>query len=229
VGAPWHKFIPLEYIDRTMNTLSQRNLKDSVIEFEQVYKHKESGIFAALDRHTIFFANGRPVSDLVFITLTPSVKLPTPGPHISVLPRHSPRLLEGQRFDVSPSSPAKIEQIPFTPVQTPITNPVPLTPINEDSFFGPTSPMLTTTSLIHIYSQINPISGELPPHSPPLDNDDVNLDHMLDSVLNNNTGQTDPEQFTDGDYLLGTPEVVNSFLDFDSLYNQQTPQEQSPK
>jgi len=79
VGMPWHQFIHKDYVERTLSILSQRSMQDSCISFEQVYKHKDNGIFVALDTHRIFFANGEPVSDLVYIELTDSsTKLPSP-------------------------------------------------------------------------------------------------------------------------------------------------------
>ena len=50
-----------------------------MIQIEQIYKHKEAGIFATVDTHKIFYSNGKPVSDLVFITLSTPHKLSSGG------------------------------------------------------------------------------------------------------------------------------------------------------
>jgi len=80
IGMPWHKFIHKDYVDSTLEILSKRNVQDPSVSFEQVYKHKDDGIFAAMDTHKIFFKkNGDPVSDLVTIDLTrSSTKFPSP-------------------------------------------------------------------------------------------------------------------------------------------------------
>lgn len=44
-----------------------------------MYRTKSGHVFVAVDTHTIFFSNGKPVSDLVFIALTPNNKLPPPS------------------------------------------------------------------------------------------------------------------------------------------------------
>lgn len=77
LGAPWHKFIHPDYIERTKSILAQQNLNGSVITFEQVYLHKNGIFFTTLDTHTILFANGQPISDFVFITITGN-KAPDP-------------------------------------------------------------------------------------------------------------------------------------------------------
>lgn len=83
-GMPWHKFIHPDYLERTKSILSQRSQRDSSITFQQVYKHKDGSAFSTVDSHTIFFSNGQPVSDLVFISLDhTSARLPSPSsqPH----------------------------------------------------------------------------------------------------------------------------------------------------
>ncbi len=126
-----------------MNILSERNLKDSVIQFDQVYKHKDSGIFSTLDTHTIFFANGKPVSDLVFITLPNSVKMSTSGSSGSnapqpVIHRAPPLQIEDTIIPLTPEIHSIVDQSP--------SSPPPRTPINSDSLYGPTSPLQTMKS-----------------------------------------------------------------------------------
>jgi len=222
LGCAWHKFIPAEYIDRTMNKLSQRNLKDSVIQFDQVYKHKDAGIFPALDTHTIFFANGKPVSDLVFITLSPSGKFSSSETQHTI-PISSRTLLSLEDgTDVAPLSPDSTKEFPFTSLMKQLTeldpNSPPHTPINEDSFYGPNSPL----SISQIKTE-EPSSDFI--FSKPDENqnssqisNDSNLDYFIQYKDSNNRVTTRDNH---DESFLGSPpnnlDFVNSLLDFNSF------------
>jgi len=69
IGAPWQKFIHPDYLKRTLDILTKTSPNDPTCMFEQMYKHKAGPMFAGCDTHTIFFAAGNPVSDLVSIVL----------------------------------------------------------------------------------------------------------------------------------------------------------------
>jgi PAS domain-containing protein len=69
-GMPWVNFIHPDQLQRTLSILSERTPENNTVRFPQLYVEKEGGLFFTVDTHNIFFDNGRPVSDLVFVTLS---------------------------------------------------------------------------------------------------------------------------------------------------------------
>jgi len=75
IGQPWKKFVHPDYYERALQILSARRMNNSLhqpIEFEQVYVHKNGGVFLTIDSHTIVILEGQPVSDVVSIRLAPA-------------------------------------------------------------------------------------------------------------------------------------------------------------
>jgi len=67
VGQPWTRFVPGEYIARTLKLMTSQ---PPITVFDQVYRHKNGTHFVAQDNHTILRDqhNGRMVADSVYIT-----------------------------------------------------------------------------------------------------------------------------------------------------------------
>ncbi|PRP72966.1 GGDEF domain-containing protein, partial [Planoprotostelium fungivorum] len=74
LGKPWQKFIHPDYIERTMSILRSRDHRNPTVSFEQMWVTRQGHAFATTDSHSIFFSNGLPVSDIVFMTLSTKTK-----------------------------------------------------------------------------------------------------------------------------------------------------------
>ncbi|PRP81103.1 hypothetical protein PROFUN_01937, partial [Planoprotostelium fungivorum] len=74
LGEPWQKFIHPDYIERTMSILRSCDHRNPTVSFEQMWVTRQGHAFATTDSHSIFFSNGLPVSDIVFMTLNTKTK-----------------------------------------------------------------------------------------------------------------------------------------------------------
>ncbi len=189
IGSPWHKFIPHEYAERTLHILlSQKNLQNTQIHFDQVWKHKNGALFVTSDLHTIYFSNGTPVSDLVFISISPQSSLPAPNNRTATLLYSDSRMIaDGHSSDiVSIASPpesrvqqttspplVRFDEVTTPPVQHPITTqPQTLSPQSPSHIRKVSTPELMTAlqdtekELFANGSPTLPTSVILPPDSP---------------------------------------------------------------
>eukprot|EP01117_Protostelium_nocturnum_P014745 TRINITY_DN5642_c0_g1_i1.p1 TRINITY_DN5642_c0_g1~~TRINITY_DN5642_c0_g1_i1.p1 ORF type:complete len:402 (+),score=84.08 TRINITY_DN5642_c0_g1_i1:382-1587(+) len=129
LGKPWHKFIYQPYIEQTYTKFIEmnRDSSSSKIVLNQVYVTKGAELFPTIDTHQLFFAGGKPISDLVFVTLPPQTTPQSPvRPNI-----RDPLLLTG--------GPA-INSVPPTPIvfdqdTQPVTDDN-LSPFDENNLGG---------------------------------------------------------------------------------------------
>jgi hypothetical protein len=146
---PWQKFIHPEYIDRTMLILSQRNFKDSVIQFEQVYRTKSGDSIYTLDTHTIFFSNGNPVSDLVFLSLGPKIPpLQQRKGLLSIQDGGTTDAIAGQEDNALMQSPVVTEiTTPSSPFSSPSSSMGPFLASPQNPLFSP-KPSFVSPNLV---------------------------------------------------------------------------------
>ncbi|KAL6080656.1 hypothetical protein QOT17_000293 [Balamuthia mandrillaris] len=88
IRMPWTKFIPPEAIRdvlQNLNILVATKHPNPCIELEQVYQHKNGGLFATRDTHTLLLGNdGTPIADVVCLSLPNTVS------NVNVSPPSSP-------------------------------------------------------------------------------------------------------------------------------------------
>jgi len=145
VGMPWTEFIPQEAALHTMNTILQQKNLSSVIQLEQVYKHRTGGLFATRDTHTILFGgDGVPISDVVTLQLPDSTETDRSSSTMKYLEWKSRTSASGPRFTS-----------PLSPVSSP-----PVTAMEEEQAVSPIAPS-SQLGLPEIMGDMYSVIGEI--------------------------------------------------------------------